>query len=93
LLDFDHRTNHCVRADCIQTLIRLGYPPEIICKLTGKASDFLEFELIDSISGHLDSRSLKSYDPALDPLHKMDMMAAIAQGGAGQRGINVELCF
>jgi hypothetical protein len=37
ILDLDHRTNHCVRADCIQTLIRLGIPPEIICKLTGSA--------------------------------------------------------
>jgi hypothetical protein len=37
-------------------------------------------------SGHKDPRSLLSYDPDLDPLQKLDMMAAVAQGGAGQRG-------
>ena len=46
-----------------------------------------------SLSGHKDTRSLESYDPALDSLHKMDMMAAIAQGGAGQRGIYLKIEF
>ena len=49
ILEFPHRTNHCVRADCIQTLIQLGYPPELICKLTG--------EIVENVTHHI-SRSL-----------------------------------
>ena len=41
------------------------------------------------ILGHKDPISLKNYDPALDSLVKMDMMAGIAQGGAGQRGFYI----
>ena len=49
--------------------------------------------ILISLSGHKDTRSLKSYDPALDSLHKMDMMAAIEQGGACQRGIYLKIEF
>ena len=45
--------------------------------------------LLILLSGHKDPRSLLSYDPDLDPLQKLDMMAAVAQGGAGQRGTTV----
>ena len=87
ILEFPHRTNHCVRADCIQTLIQLEYPPELICKLTGERIENVRHHILNyKNSGHKDTRSLKNYDPALNVLHKLDMMAGIMQGGAGQRG-------
>ena len=35
ILGYEYRSNHSIRADCIQSLIKLGYSPEVICKLTG----------------------------------------------------------
>ena len=58
-----------------QALLRAGFPPELVAKLTG----------------HKDLKSLDSYDPGMSELQKVDMEVAIAMQGPIMRGEKVEL--
>ena len=56
-------------------MLRQGFAPELVAKLTG----------------HKDSRSLDSYDPGMSEVQKVDMEIAIAMAGPIMRGEEVEL--
>lgn len=58
-----------------QALLRAGYAPEMVAKMTG----------------HKDTRSLNHYDPGLSELQKLDMGVTIALQGPLMRGENIDL--
>ena len=56
-------------------MLRAGYPPELVAKITG----------------HKDTRSLSHYDPGMSEWQKLDMEVVIALQGPVKRGEQIEL--
>ena len=59
----------------MQALLRAGYAPELVAKITG----------------HKDTRSLSHYDPGMSDWQKLDMEVVIALQGPVKRGEQIEL--